>query len=310
MNILSFLVPTINLLFVGLVKNNMNFKQNLYLFIPNLLKIKILSFFFILFFSSANAQQANFFSRSEFGVSIGQMYYIGDLNKFKPFYKSNWAGGLMYRYNLHSRLSLRFNYLQGKVEAYDSDAKNPVTINRNLSFQSPIKEVAGGVEFHYFPFQFGQKKNSGTAYLLAQLGVFYMSPSVVINGETIDLQVLGTEAQGTDINSSRKYSKFQLCVPLGLGVKASLGKNVTFNFDLALRKTFTDYIDDVKAFSYADPAIIASEYGSLAADLSNQSFVDDRYAVRGNPTTKDWYVYCGGMVTIRLGSGNKCPVLR
>ena len=216
----------------------------------------------------------------------------------------------MFRYSINSRLSLRFNYLQGKVEAYDSDAKNPVTINRNLSFQSPIKEVAGGIEFHYFPFQFGQKRNAGTAYILAQMGVFYMSPSIVINGETIDLQALGTEGQGTSANSKRKYSKFQVCIPLGLGAKASIGKNITFNFDVAIRKTFTDYIDDVKAATYTDATIIANEYGSLAGDLSNQSLNDSRFGRRGNPTTKDWYVYCGGMVTIRLGKGNKCPVLR
>ncbi len=280
------------------------------IFTSNLLKIKVLIFFSFFVFTFAHGQQANLFSRSEIGFSIGQMYYLGDLNKFKPFYKSNWAGGLMFRYSINSRLSLRFNYLQGKVEAYDSDAKNPVTINRNLSFQSPIKEVAGGIEFHYFPFQFGQKRNAGTAYILAQMGVFYMSPSIVINGETIDLQALGTEGQGTSANSKRKYSKFQVCIPLGLGAKASIGKNVTFNFDVAIRKTFTDYIDDVKAATYTDATIIANEYGSLAGDLSNQSLNDSRFGRRGNPTTKDWYVYCGGMVTIRLGKGNKCPVLR
>ena len=288
----------------------MKCKQKSLINTTNTLKIKILAFFSLFVFTCSYSQQANLFSRSELGFSIGQMYYLGDLNKFKPFYKSNWAGGIMFRYSLNSRLSLRFNYLQGKVEAYDSDAKNPVTINRNLSFESPIKEVAGGIEFHYFPFQFGQKRNAGTAYILAQMGVFYMSPSVVINGETIDLQALGTEGQGTSVNNKRKYSKFQVCIPLGLGAKSSIGKNVTFNFDVAIRKTFTDYIDDVKAATYSDATIIANEYGALAGDLSNQSLNDSRYGRRGNPTTKDWYVYCGGMVTIRLGSGNKCPVLR
>jgi hypothetical protein len=79
---------------------------------------------------------------------------------------------------------------------------------------------------------------------------------------------------------------------------------------VAIRKTFTDYLDDVKAATYTDATIIANEYGALAGDLSNQSLNDSRYGRRGNPTTKDWYVYCGGMVTIRLGRGNKCPVLR
>ncbi len=310
MNILSFLVRMIIQSSVGRFYEGMNTKSTARLFSSKLLFLACISVLFTSRINVSFAQQANFFSRSEFGFSLGQMYYLGDLNKFKPFYKSNWAGGIMFRYNLHSRLSFRFNYLQGKVEAYDSDAKNAVTINRNLSFESPIKEVAGGVEFHYFPFQFGQRKNAGTAYILAQMGVFYMSPSVVINGETIDLQALGTEGQGTSVNNKRKYSKFQVCIPLGLGAKASVGKNVTFNFDVAIRKTFTDYIDDVKAATYSDATIIANEYGSLAGDLSNQSLNGSRFGRRGNPTTKDWYVYCGGMVTIRLGSGNKCPVLR
>jgi hypothetical protein len=260
--------------------------------------------------SVSYSQQATFLSQSELGLSLGQMYYIGDLNPYLPFYRSQWAFSLMYRYNVFTRMSLRFNYTQGSVEADDRDAANPIRLNRNLNFQSDIKELAGGIEFYYTSFYFGRtngkKKVQGTAYLLAQLGMFYMSPTTTLNGETIELRPLGTEGQGTSLSKKGTYSNFQLCVPLGVGAKAQVGKNVTINLDLSIRKTFTDYLDDVKSASYADPTLLAQANGEQAALLSNRSLDGARHGYRGNPTTKDWYVYAGAMVSVRLGRGRKC----
>lgn len=269
-------------------------------------------FFACLLLMSGNVfgQQPNFWSRSEIGVSVGQMFYLGDLNQYTPFYKSQMAGGFMYRFNLQSRVALRFNVTSGSVEASDQDSKMAVNQNRNLSFASPITEVAGGVEFYYFPFQFGSSKHRGTAYLLAQLGGFYMNPYTYYNGEKVELQPLGTEGQGTALNKHRKYSKYQLCIPLGLGFKFSIGKYISFNADIALRKTFTDYLDDVKSDYYVDPVSLAAASGNNAAALSNRSLDGSRFGRRGTSSTKDWYVYAGGMITFRLGKGRVCPRIR
>ena len=173
---------------------------------------------------SVTAQRKTFFSKSEFGLNVGQMYYIGDLNQFKPFYQSNWSGGLMYRYNLQPRITLRFNYLYGKVEAYDKESSNSLFVNRNLEFRSVIHEVAGGLEFHYVPFTFGKgNKNAGTVYLLAQLGGFYMNPKAMYMDSLVALQPMSTEGQGTSIATRKPYGNFQLCVPLGMGVKFAIG---------------------------------------------------------------------------------------
>ncbi len=260
------------------------------------------------------AQQATFLSQSELGFSMGQMYYIGDLNPYLPFKNSHWATSFMYRYNLHSRMALRFNYTQGKIEADDKTSLNPILVNRNLNFHSDIKEVAGGVEFYFSPFYFGrkngQKQIQGTAYFLTQLGMFYMNPKTTLNGEEIELRPLGTEGQGTTLNKKGTYSNFQLCVPIGVGAKFQLGKSVTFNLDLTIRKTFTDYLDDVKSASYVDETVLTQNYGEISGALSNQSLDGARNGYRGNPTTKDWYLYAGGMVSVRLGRGRKCFQLR
>jgi hypothetical protein len=269
------------------------------------LTIFLLSVFFFQYFS-VEAQRQNFFSRSEIGAHVGAMYYIGDLNPFRPFYQANFAGGIMFRYHVHSRLTLRANFTSGKVEAYDSESKNPLNVNRNLQFISPIREIAAGVEFHYFPFQVGSSRHPATAYIIAQLGGFYMDPFVYYDGEEkLSLRKLGTEGQGSPLGGKR-YSNYQLCVPLGLGVKMSLGKVATLNFDIAIRKTFTDYLDDVKSDFYVDPSALAAVNGAESAYYANRSLDGNRYGRRGNSTTKDWYVYAGGMLTIRLGRGREC----
>jgi len=276
---------------------------------------KIVLFCFLIFaLRQINAQQATFFSQSELGFSLGQMYYIGDLNPYSPFNNSQWAYSFMYRYNLHSRMALRASYLQGSVSADDKNSSNSILLNRNLNFHSEIKELAAGIEFYFAPFYFGrkngQKQIQGTAYFLAQLGGFYMNPKTVFNGEDVELRPLGTEGQGTVLNKKGTYSNFQLCTPIGIGAKAQVGKRITINLDLGIRKTFTDYLDDVHSATYIDPAVLGQYSGEIAAALSNQSIDGSRKGYRGNPTTKDWYVFTGGMVSIRLGSGRKCFQLR
>lgn len=256
---------------------------------------------------SIKAQRSTFLSRSEIGIHIGQMYYLGDINPLKQFYKSNLAGGLMYRFNLQNRLSLRFNITTGSVEAYDKDSNKPLLVNRNLDFQSRIHEIAGGIEFYHSPFQIGNKRYFGTFYFLTQVGLFYMNPTTQYNGEKIELNEVGTEGQGSTLNSKKRYNNLQLCLPIGVGGKITLGKIATFNIDIAIRKIFTDYLDDVASDDYVDPISLAAANGSTAAALSNRSLDGSRFGKRGNSTTKDWYVYCGGMVTIKLGRGKGCP---
>jgi hypothetical protein len=252
------------------------------------------------------AQRQNKKSMSEFGFMGGGMYYIGDLNSFNHFKNTNFSGGLLYRYNIHSRLSIRANVIAGSVNASDEGAKEAIVANRNLSFQSKIYEVAGGLEFNYFPFQLGHDRYKGTAYLLAQIGLFHMNPTTNFNGDVIELQSLGTEGQGTALSSKNFYSKTQLCIPLGIGAKLSLGKKASVNFEYGIRKTFTDYLDDVGAARYVDPAELAAVSGPLAAQLSNRSLDGNRFGRRGNPTTKDWYTFFGVMFTFRLGKPDTC----
>lgn len=264
----------------------------------------LLIVFFISLSGVANSQFATAASRSELGVMVGGMFYIGDMNPLMPYKNTHLSIGAAYRYNIHTRLTFRANLLYGNVSGYDSGSKSAVIQNRNLNFHSEIYEFSAGVEFNYFPFKLGHDRYKGTAYLMAGLGVFYMNPRTSYNGLDVDLRPLGTEGQGTSLNGKGYYSQTQLCVPLGVGVKLSLGKRTCLSFEIGIRKTFTDYIDDIKSESYVDPAVLALENGQLAADISNRS--GNQYGPRGDSGTKDWYVFSGAMLTFRLGNPRKC----
>lgn len=243
-------------------------------------------------------------SRSELGLMVGATTYLGDLNQFIPFKRAHLAGGLVYRYNVNARMSVRANFLYGRLSADDGESSEAIYQDRNLNFYTDIFELAAGVEFNYFPFQLGHDRYKGTAYILAEIGMFMMNPKTVYNGDIVELRPIGTEGQGTSLNSKKHYSLTQLCIPLGVGAKLSLGSRVGLNFEVGIRKTFTDYIDDVGANSYVDPEQLAIESGPLAAELSNKS--GDRYGKRGNESTKDWYIFAGGMLTFRLGQPTNC----
>ena len=140
--------------------------------------------------------------------------------------------------------------------------------------------------------------------------MFRMNPTTKFNGNEYELQPLGTEGQGSSLTDKKNYNLIQPVIPLGAGVRLSLGERISLNFEIGIRKTFTDYLDDVGRDTYYDPAALLALNGEEAVALSNRSLDGNVMGRRGNSSNKDWYVYCGGMITFRLGKGNNCPVIR
>ncbi|WP_315822795.1 hypothetical protein [Paraflavitalea speifideaquila] len=83
-------------------------------------------------------------------------------------------------------------------------------------------------------------------------------------------------------------------------------------YEVGLRKTFTDYLDDVST-RYVDPFILAQEKGLKAVEMSYRGGElkdgDPNYppvdALRGNAKTKDWYYFQGLTLTIGIGGSGK-----
>ncbi len=249
----------------------------------------------------------------EFGGMAGGSYYIGDLNPTGHFENTKFSGGIFYRNQIKKskRLSFRFQLMYGKVEAFDSKSESERLVNRNLNFQSKILEIGPLIEFHYLKYEVGSRRYRGTPYLFLGLTYFKMNPMGQYEGNWIELQSLGTEGQGTSQNSKKPYNLNQLSIPVGVGVKFNLSSRVSMGIEYGVRKTFTDYLDDVSG-NYVDASLLHEESGLLAAQLSDPSLENQNLRnsnegySRGNAQNKDWYYMFGISLSFRLFEHTTC----
>ncbi|MFA7081395.1 MAG: DUF6089 family protein [Bacteroidales bacterium] len=258
---------------------------------------------------NANAQ---FIDKSDFGIIVGGGNYIGDLNPKYNFYNSKLMVGAIYRYNINPRWAVRGNLLFGSVAAEDSHFDNI----RNLSFESKLTEISAICEFNFFDYQIGSRKHRLTPYIFAGVGVFFMNPKALIENrltnltQWVELQPLATEGQGME-GFDTPYSLTQISIPFGLGVKFSVNKLISIGLEWGLRKTFTDYIDDVSR-DYVETATLlewSGELGVAASDRTHEILegrTNPAGSMRGNPQTKDWYQFFGFIITAKIPNKTKC----
>lgn len=272
-------------------------------------KISILVLLMSFLINSANVfgQNENFRSRSTLGFMVGGSYYIGDLNQFGHFKNTNLSAGIIYKYHLNSRVEIRGAFRYGKVEGYDAQSKFEVQQARNFSFQSHILELSGGVEFNFLNYKLGNEKYFFSPYLFLDIGAFKMNPRTDYNGELVELQPIGTEGQGSLLSDKKPYSLYQFVIPFGIGVKMNIGRRFEIGVEYGLRKTFTDYLDDVGGGNYLNRGQLAAQNGDIAADLSDRSLEGYNFTgQRGNATTKDWYSMFGVSIYFSLGKSDNC----
>jgi hypothetical protein len=278
-----------------------------------ILKKSIFISFFCLFFALTGFAQKPKNKSAEIGVFLGGSYYIGDLNPlghFGPMTKP--AAGAVFRYNLNQRFALRANVLFGTLQADDAIASSSMQQQRNLNFKSKITEFSVQAEFNFLDYQVGNERKKFSPYIFVGIGGFKFNPVAVYDNYNYTLQPLGTEGQGLEGGPRKKYKLVQLSIPFGVGVKTNLSKMISLSVEWGMRKTFTDYLDDVST-TYYDPAKLAASHGNVAAVASDPSKgTDPNYSnvgrQRGNPTTKDWYSFAGIVLTLKLKEKREtCP---
>jgi hypothetical protein len=263
--------------------------------------------FFICFAFATRAQY------HEIGAMVATSYYTGDINtQLQLPGEFNLGGGLIYRYNFNDRVAFKGNILYGRVYAHDEDSDSEWQRNRNLHFRSDIFEISGQIEINFLTYEIGDRRRNYTPYLFAGIGVFRFNPQAELNGRWFDLQPLGTEGQGIDGFEDR-YVLTQLSIPFGIGYKFNLWGSFGAAIEWGIRRTFTDYLDDVSTI-YVDQAILVEENGPLAAELADRSLVTlgpdgtNTDMQRGETNRNDWYIFTGFMVTYKIGQAKiKCP---
>jgi hypothetical protein len=265
-------------------------------------KSSVLIVFLLLVTSPLYAQRTG-----DLGVFGGVSYYLGDLNPGRQFLMPKPAFGLLYRYNMNHRIALQAHFFHGKIEA--SDAKSNVNPSRNLSFFSPVDEAGVQFEVNFFEYFIGSRMHWWTPYIFGGTSVFFFKPYANIDGAKVALQPLGTEGQGSVVYPDRTpYKLYSFSVPFGFGVKVSLNKTFGVGAEWGMRKTTTDYLDDVSKTYYLDlasanPALIPPKAVASDPTLSHNAGMQ-----RGNSKNTDWYSFAGVtlVVKIRMLSKERC----
>ena len=252
---------------------------------------KILFFFCFVYSGLLSAQSF------EVGVMAGVANYNGDLSPKSingAMSEFHLAFGGFGRYNINQYFAARAHINYGSISADDAKASSVSQQQRNLQFRSNILEIGLAGEINFPGFQPYNLYRPFSPYIFAGISLFKFNPKAEYDNKSVALRDLGTEGQGMAAFSDRqKYSLWNLSIPFGAGVKWAITDMLAIGFEAGLRKTFTDYLDDVST-TYVNYGELAAANGELAAALSNRSneakVTGDG---RGDPENDDWYMFFG-----------------
>lgn len=250
----------------------------------------------------------------EFGTMVGSMGYIGELNRHNPLKFTDPGFSINVRYAFTPFSGLKLAFTQGSIQGDDANSTQAFEKARNLSFSSNITELSLNYEYYFFPFSPGTNKERFTPYVFAGIAGFMFDPKAEFNGSTYYLRELGTEGQGTTLNSSSKYSNLNISIPFGIGAKYNFADNFNLGFELGYRNTYTDYLDDISK-NYVDKTVLTATNGQLATSLSDRSGeinnginLGEAYTQRGDASRRDFYMFAGITLSYTL-TPIKCPNL-
>ena len=208
--------------------------------------------------------------------------------------------------------ALSFGYLSGD----DKKSENEDRKERNLHFRAPIIELGFQAEYSVIKERISRYRRSRrkgkfslaslnlNTYIFTGFNIFWFNPQAKAeDGKWYNLQPIGTEGQGK-IDTREKYSRLQISIPAGFGVKYPITQKISVGLEYGARLTFTDYIDDVST-TYVDPDLF--EEGSVEQYLSNPGYGDNANVggndIRGNPKYNDFYMFMVVNVTYKLRTG-------
>lgn len=273
----------------------------------------------------ADAQQ--FSKRKQYnsvGFSLNAMNYFGDVTPVTNFTSlrlgaTRVGAGVSITRRFFPRFSGRFGLSYGRITGDDAKATDGVSDpdarfrrNRNFTFRNDLLEASAVAVVDLIENRNNYlKRPDFVPYVFAGVAGFYNNPQGLYkDGTYVDLQPLKTEAQADT------YSKYQLSIPFGGGIRYRINRNFDANLEIGWRKTFTDYIDDVGG-QFADKASLTSEFQRYFGNEITKSQTGDfapfanKGSQRGDKGNKtDWYIVTGVTLNYILTPRIKNPKFR
>lgn len=225
----------------------------------------------------SQAQQGDYLL-GEVGIGLGTAHYFGDLNTRARLNRPKPSGTFYFKKNLGSYIAARVGVSYAELGYSDIyNTQNQVQLQRNLSFNTAVWEVALQGDFNFFRFVPNEPGFNFTPYITLGVGLFNYDPYTFLQNERVYFRELpvGTEGQNSPLYPDRKmYGTTALSIPFGGGFKYAIsGGRFNIGLEVVHRFTNTDYLDDVST-TYVDPAAFPKPPGgvSVAQLLSDRSY--------------------------------------
>jgi hypothetical protein len=301
------------------------------------MKNKLLIFTILILLSQVSIAQSWKYVRNEVQFGCGASNFLGDLggsngigtHGIRDLRLSRTRPTIMfgYKYMVTPVLSIKGSIITSYLSGDDATTTEYYRQNRNLHFRSELLEFAVSAELYPFTEMtnhnykvrgvWGSKTTTISPYFVVGVGFSLFQPKAMYNGDWVKLQPLGTEGQGL-AGRPDKYHRYTMSFPIGVGMKYLIDRSWSLGFEMSLRYTLSDYIDDVST-SYYIPEEIGLANGAIAEELSDRAlnpslgttgvtqFTDGstNYFQRGNPNYNDAYMFAIFSVHYRLRKGTK-----
>lgn len=257
---------------------------------------------------------------SDLWGDVGTKSIVDHYNNDKYWDNPKFMGGLYARYMPHPAFGVRLGVNFGTLYASDnwnySKAKKATSIEdesyqrymRNLNVKNTVWEgqLLFEINLRRFNLEGNKFQKRFNPYITLGVGAFHFKSKGeyvnTVTGQTqwVDLYNLNLEGQGfaNYADAPKKYSQWQMNVPLGLGLRWDVGRKLAIGVEYMYRYCFTDYLDNVSD-KYIDPSLFDQNMNqrdaATARAMYDKSYLIDPNAShaagqkRGNPAVKDGY---------------------
>jgi len=232
--------------------------------------------------------------RYEFFGGIGASGFLGDLGgadqigthylKDFEFSMTRPAFTIGGRYQIMRRLAVQSALSYAWIRGDDRKTKEAFRNNRNIQVMTPLAEWQARLEYTVLTEKQGHRYNIrnvrgliGNHIIVDIFGggaLFFFYPMGRDSrpggsGKYYGLRSVGTEGQNLKTGIRKPYSLFSFSIPMGVQLKYVINRKWSVSWEVGIRQTFTDYVDDVSK-TYAEGVAVAqfNKNGNVNPELA------------------------------------------
>ncbi len=239
--------------------------------------------------------------RYEFFGGIGVTGFLGDLGgadqigthalKDMELSMTRPAFTIGGRYSILRRLAVCSSLSYGWIRGDDRKTDEAFRHNRNIIVMTPLAEWQTRLEYTVLTEKSGHRYNlrkvrgiignkivvdifgGGALFFFYPMGKDNRPKSEGGTGKYYGLRSVGTEGQNY-VSTRKPYSLFSFSIPMGFQFKFIINRKWSISWEVGIRQTFTDYIDDVST-TYADADMVAVYNRNKRVSASLASYFAD-----------------------------------